>query len=69
MEGIGNGPRILLEFSFFGLFDVSITQTVLSSFLVMIALIIASSVLGKNLQKRPTRRQVLVEKGVTDGRA
>ena len=65
MQGIGNGPRILLEFSFFGLFDVSITQTVLSSFLVMIALIIASSVLGKNLQKRPTRRQVLVEKGVT----
>lgn len=65
MEGIGNGPRILLEFSFFGLFDVSITQTVLSSFLVMIALIIASSVLGRNLQKRPTRRQVLVEKGVT----
>lgn len=65
MEGIGNGPRILVEFSFFGLFDVSITQTVLSSFLVMLTLIILSSILGKNLQKRPTRRQVLVEKGVS----
>lgn len=65
MEGIGNGPRVLVEFSFFGLFDVSITQTVLSSFLVMLTLIILSSILGKNLQKRPTRRQVLVEKAVS----
>lgn len=65
MDGIGNGPRILVEFSFFGLFDVSITQTVLSSFLVMITLILLSAWLGKGLQKRPTRRQVLVEKGVT----
>ena len=35
MDGIGNGPRILVEFSLFGM-DVRITQTVLSSFLVMI---------------------------------
>ncbi|MBQ6432196.1 MAG: F0F1 ATP synthase subunit A [Oscillospiraceae bacterium] len=64
MEGIGNGPRILLEFSLFGL-DVKITQTVLSSFVVMVVLLILSWRLGKGLQKRPTRRQVLVEKGVS----
>lgn len=58
------GPRILAEFSFFGLFDVTITQTVLSSFIVMAALILLSWRMGKNLQKRPTRRQALVEKGV-----
>lgn len=65
MDGIGTGPRILVEFSFFGLFDVAITQTVLSSILVTVTLIILSCILGKNLQKRPTRRQVLVEKGVS----
>ena len=65
MDGIGNGPRILVEFSFFGLFDVRITQTVLSSLIVMVVLILLSWRLGKGLQKRPTRRQVLVEKGYT----
>ena len=62
MGDIGLGPRILVEFSLFGLCDVKISQTVLSSFLVMIFLIIISAVLGKGLQKRPTKRQVLVEK-------
>lgn len=65
MEGIGNGPRILVEFSLFGLCDVKITQTVLSSFIVMIFLIVVSAVLGKNLKKRPGKRQVLVEKAVS----
>jgi len=64
MDGIGNGPRVLLEFNIFGL-NVSITQTVLSSFVVMVVLLILSWRLGKGLQKRPTRRQVLVEKGVS----
>ena len=64
MDGIGNGPRILVEFSLFGV-DVRITQTVLSSFLVMVTLILLSLWLGKGLQKRPTRRQVVVEKGFT----
>lgn len=64
MDGIGNGPRILVEFSLFGM-DVRITQTVLSSFLVMIMLILLSRWLGKGLQKRPTRRQVVVEKAYT----
>ena len=58
------GPRILLTFSFFGLFDVTITETVLSSFLVMLTLVILSICLGRNLKKRPGRRQVLVEKVV-----
>lgn len=60
MTGIGYGPRILLKYGVF-----SITQTVLSSFIVMIVLLILSRWLGKGLQKRPTRRQVLVEKGVS----
>lgn len=64
MDGIGNGPRILVEFEVFGI-NVSITQTVLSSFIVMVILLILSWRLGKGLQKRPTRRQVLVEKGVS----
>ena len=65
MEGIGNGPRILVEFSLGSLCTVKITQTVLSSFIVMVVLIILSAWLGKGLQKRPTRRQVLVEKAVS----
>lgn len=64
MDGIGSGPRILVEFEVFGI-NVSITQTVLSSFIVMVILLILSWRLGKGLQKRPTRRQVLVEKGVS----
>lgn len=58
------GPKILFTFSFFGLFDVTITETALSSFLVMLTLVILSICLGRNLKKRPGRRQVLVEKVV-----
>ena len=58
------GPRILFSFSFFGLFEVTITETVLSSFLVMLTLVILSICLGRNLKKRPGSRQVLVEKVV-----
>lgn len=59
-----NGPRKLLEFSLFGL-DIVVTDTVVSSFTVMLLLVIASWYLGRNLQKRPGRRQVLAEKLVT----
>lgn len=59
------GPKILFSFSFFGLFDVTITETVLSSLLVMLALVLLSWRLGKNLKKRPGRGQVLTEKAVT----
>lgn len=44
---------------------IPITQTTVSSFIVTIILIIVCIRLGKNLQKRPTGIQVLVEKGVT----
>jgi len=44
---------------------INITQTTVSSFLVSLLLIIACIRLGKNLQKRPTGIQVLVEKGVS----
>ena len=44
---------------------INITQTTVSFFLVSLFLIIASIRLGKNLQKRPTGIQVLVEKGVS----
>ena len=43
---------------------IPITQTTVSFFLVTVLLITASIRLGKNLQKRPTGVQVLVEKGV-----
>ncbi len=59
------GPNILWEFSFFGLFDVTITETVLSSFLVMLILIVGSILMGRNLKKRPGKRQVLMEKLVS----
>lgn len=65
MESVGQGVSILWQFSFFGLFDVTITETTLSSFLVMLILIAASFFLGRNLKKRPGRVQVLTEKGVT----
>ena len=44
---------------------IPITQTTVSSFIVALFLIILSIKLGKNLQKRPTGAQVLVEKGVS----
>ena len=44
---------------------IPITQTTVSSFIVALILIILSIKLGKNLQKRPTGAQVLVEKGVS----
>ena len=44
---------------------INITQTTVSSLLVSVLLIIACIKLGKNLQKRPTGVQVLVEKGVS----
>lgn len=43
---------------------IPITQTTVSSLLVTILLVTACIKLGKNLQKRPTGVQVLVEKGV-----
>lgn len=58
-----NGPKIYFTLPLFG--GIPITQTIVSSFLVMVILCVAGILLGQNLQKRPSRRQVLVEKGVS----
>lgn len=58
-----NGPKIYFTLPLFG--GIPITQTLVSSFLVMVVLCVAGILLGRNLQKRPSRRQVLVEKGVS----
>ena len=58
-----NGPKIFFTIPLFG--GIPITQTTVSSFVVMICLCLAGVLLGRNLQKRPSRRQVLVEKGVS----
>ena len=58
-----NGAFIYFTIPIFG--GIPITQTTVSSLVVALILIIASVKLGKNLQKRPTGVQVLVEKGVS----
>lgn len=58
-----NGAFVYFTIPIFG--GIPITQTTVSSFVVALILIIASIKLGKNLQKRPTGVQVLVEKGVS----
>lgn len=58
------GPKILWEFSVFGV-NITITETVTSGLLVFLILAIASYFLGRNLKKRPGGRQVLVEKIVS----
>ena len=58
-----NGAFVYFTIPIFG--GIPITQTTVSSFIVALVLIIASIKLGKNLQKRPTGTQVLVEKGVS----
>lgn len=58
-----DGAFIYFTIPVFG--GIPITQTTVSSFLVTLILCIACVKLGKNLQKRPTGAQVLVEKGVS----
>ena len=58
-----DGAYIYFTIPLFG--GIPITQTTVSSFVVTLALVIACLCLGKNLQKRPTGIQVLVEKGVS----
>ena len=57
-----DGAFVYFTIPIFG--GIPITQTTVSSTLVALILIIASILLGKNLQKRPGKMQVLVEKGV-----
>lgn len=57
------GAFVYFEIPILG--GIPISQTAVSSFLVMIILCTAFVLLGKNLQKRPGKMQVLVEKGVS----
>ena len=57
------GAYVYFVIPIFG--GIPISQTTVSSLIVAIALCIAFVLLGRNLQKRPGKRQVLVEKGVS----
>ena len=57
-----DGAFIYFTIPIFG--GIPITQTTVSSCIVTALLVFACITLGKNLQKRPTGIQVLVEKGV-----
>ena len=63
------GPKIYFSITLFQdvpfIGVINVTQTMISSLVVMIALIVAAYFLGRNLTLRPSRRQVLVEKGVS----
>lgn len=58
-----NGPKIFFTIPILG--GIPITQTTVSSFVVMIGLIIASYFMTRNLKLRPGRFQVVLEKLVT----
>ena len=58
-----DGAFVYFKIPIFG--GIPITQTTVSYLLVTILLVTACLKLGKNLQKRPTGIQVLVEKGVS----
>lgn len=57
------GAFVYFTIPIFG--GIPITQTTVSSFIVTVGLIIACVLLGRNLKKRPSGTQVLVEKGVS----
>ena len=57
-----SGPFIYFVIPIFG--GIRVTQTMVSSIIVTALLCWAFVALGKNLTKRPSARQVLVEKGV-----
>lgn len=57
------GAYVYFKIPIFG--GIPITQTTVSSFLVTVFLCVAFVLLGRNLQKRPGKVQVLVEKGVS----
>lgn len=57
------GPKILFNIPILG--GIPITQTLLSSWVVMIVVMLAAWILTRNITKRPSRKQVIVEKLVT----
>ena len=63
---VGTGAKVYFRVSFFnGALAIDVTQTTVSLFAVSILLIIIGVICGRGLKKRPGRRQVLVEKGVS----
>ena len=58
-----NGPKIYFEIPILG--GIPITQTAVSSFVVMVSLCTAGFFLGRNLKKRPGNTQTVVEKLVS----
>lgn len=58
-----NGAKIYFEIPVLG--GIPITQTTVSSFVVMLLLCVSGYFLGRNLKKRPGRMQVLTEKMIT----
>ncbi len=63
MELNVTGAFIYFTIPVFG--GIPITQTTVSSFIVMLILVIASIKLGRGLKKRPDGTQVMVEKGIS----
>ena len=57
------GAYVYFTIPIFG--GIKITQTTVSSLIVAIFLCVMCVLLGRNLKKRPDKKQVLVEKGVT----
>ena len=57
-----NGPKIFFTIPIFG--GIPVTQTLLTSFIVTLILCVSGVLLGRKLQKRPGRVQVLTEKAV-----
>ena len=61
MDGIEvKGAQTLFQIG-----PIAITETILSLIIVTVALAVAGVLLGRNLQKRPGKLQVLTEKGVS----
>ena len=60
MDGIEvSGAQTLFQIG-----PIAITQTILSMIVVTVLLMVAGILLGRNLQKRPGKMQVITEKGV-----
>ena len=61
MDGIEvRGARTLFQLG-----PIAVTETILSLIVVSAIMILAGALLGRNLQKRPGKLQVLTEKGVS----
>ena len=60
-----DGIKVSGAETLFKIGPIDVTQTILSLIIVTVTLAVAGVLLGRNLQKRPGKLQVLTEKGVT----